>query len=1538
MIRRQLLIVMLLVLALVAAVPATFALVKTGTPPFGSFSGGPDIINNANLNVHFDFPVVNKPGRGQPFSYALSYDNSVWYPSGAVWTHVNKWGWRGVTEITTGYVTYLATQGQCWWPQGPSGHYYYWHIYSVWAYHDPAGDVHSFAGSVSDWAQLGTPCGGGPPSYSMTVTADDGSGYTLAATASPSASLHTRSGALINAPLQSSSGSGSITDRNSNQISTNGLTFTDTLGMTALTASGSGTQSSPLVFTYTGPGGSVSETVRYTNKNIKTNFGCSGITEYTASSVPLVSKIDLPDGTSYTFAYEPTPGYSGYVTGRLASVTLPTGGTISYQYAGSKNGIVCADGSTATLKRFTPDTGSNYWQYAHAENGTAWTTTITDPAGNQTVINFQNIYETERQVYQGTSTLLETVDTCYNGATIPCTGTSIIGAISNRTVQVTLPGVSPAKTYTTYDTYGLPTETDEYDYGPTLVRKTTVSYDRPSGTDCGVTKSYVLDRPCAIQVYDGAPSLKAETDNTYDASGNLLTETHINTGGSPASIQRSFTYSATGVLQTSTDFNSNQTTYTNTSCNNSFPTTISLPMSLSRSMTWHCGGGVPSSVTDENSQPTSLSYENLWRPTSVDLPGGAQVSWTYNDTASPPNVVTTTKLTTSMNRIDTARYDGLGRVTQAQLADPEGDDKVDATYDDLGRTSTVSNPYRSIAEPTYGTDSYTYDALGRVTSIQHSGDSNTVQFSYSGNCATSTDEASKKRTFCTDALGRVTSVTEDPGGLAYQTTYTYDTLGNLTGVNQGGRTRTYVYDMLSRLSQAQTPESGTVNFTYDANGNVLTRVAPKPNQTGSLTVTTTYTYDALNRLTSKTYSDTTPAAYFSYDESTYAGKTLSNTKGRLSHASAAAGAAITIHSYDVAGRTTDYWQCTPYTCPGGTYWGTSYTYDLASDVASWTPPAGYTVTNQISTAQRITQVSSSLNDSTHPGTLAALTYTPWGAVKTLENGCAGASCVQRRETYEYNNRLQPYWIELGTAASPAAQFCLVYNYYQGVGTPTTCSVPSQAASGNNGNMVGYFYRDTPNSALQHKTEFTYDNLNRLTSSIATPVSPGTVSHNLDFSYDRYGNATCVTDAQTNGPCPNWTFNSNNQISTSGFSYDAAGNTTQDGTGAGTHTYQWDAEGRLKSVDDGTTASYVYNALGQRVEKLVSSAYTEIVYGLGGQPIGYHNRTDWTDQFFYLGAAPFAKYQGNVTYFIHGNHLGSTSMVFNHTGGTVAQDEIFYPWGERWDYAGTLYDERFASLGRRDAETGNDPTLFRMYESRLYRWLSPDPGAGSIYNPQSLNRYAYVLNNPVSFIDPLGLDGTPPPGMVCEPSDKDCKHPHRPSCTTMGCVWQYYGNTICFIGGHMGPCPMSQGYFNTGRTDHGYDIFDAMMGAPGTYLTLDIYGNVGFGFDEELWMRTWAFVDYEQSRNRAGLVPISGYVVNKDWDPVQRATSATPAENLAEPKGLIPSVYGKEFRKPGTINQFDWSSITLIQGPGGVIIGGVPNPYTGGRTWLFPYPW
>ena len=86
------------------------------------------------------------------------------------------------------------------------------------------------------------------------------------------------------------------------------------------------------------------------------------ITEYPATSTPLISEIDLPDGTKYSFTYESTAGVSnGAVTGRIASITLPTGGIISYSYSGGCNGSgMNADGSTAILTRTTSDGSKSY--------------------------------------------------------------------------------------------------------------------------------------------------------------------------------------------------------------------------------------------------------------------------------------------------------------------------------------------------------------------------------------------------------------------------------------------------------------------------------------------------------------------------------------------------------------------------------------------------------------------------------------------------------------------------------------------------------------------------------------------------------------------------------------------------------------------------------------------------------------------------------------------------------------------------------------------------------------------------------------------------------------------------------------------------------------------------------------------------------------------------------------------------------------------------------------------------------------------------
>jgi hypothetical protein len=229
----------------------------------------------------------------------------------------------------------------------------------------------------------------------------------------------------------------------------------------------------------------------YVSYTVKTNFGCSGVAEYGPTSNSLVDRITLPDGTFYQFLYEPTPGFAGDVTGRLASVALPTGGTISYAYTGGSNGIVCADGSTAGLTRTTPD---GTWTYARtAGTGAAYTTTVTapklpyDPTNNQTVVQFQGIFETQRQSYQGSAasgTLLQTINTCYNAAVSPCTATAITLPITSQSVLRVWPGplggTTVSRTNTLINTLGQGTEVDEYDYGSgapgPLLRKTLTTW------------------------------------------------------------------------------------------------------------------------------------------------------------------------------------------------------------------------------------------------------------------------------------------------------------------------------------------------------------------------------------------------------------------------------------------------------------------------------------------------------------------------------------------------------------------------------------------------------------------------------------------------------------------------------------------------------------------------------------------------------------------------------------------------------------------------------------------------------------------------------------------------------------------------------------------------------------------------------------------------------------------------------------------------------------------------------------------------------
>ena len=224
----------------------------------------------------------------------------------------------------------------------------------------------------------------------------------------------------------------------------------------------------------------------------------------------------------------------------------------------------------------------------------------------------------------------------------------------------------------------------------------------------------------------------------------------------------------------------------------------------------------------------------------------------------------------------------------------------------------MTNPCRSTPASTCGEVTYQYDGLNRVTGVTEQ-DGSVVYTYYGANVSSnggsgsqmcsgygvgypilSLDEAGTGRQSWTDAFGRLIEVDEpDPAsgsltsGSPTATCYAYDLNNNLTQVvENGSRTRSFTYDSLSRLTQAVNPESGTINYTYDADGNVTTKTSPQANQTGSATTTLSFCYDGLNRMTSKAYTNqscpqSSPAAVYSYDQSSVWGNSLSNPIGRL---------------------------------------------------------------------------------------------------------------------------------------------------------------------------------------------------------------------------------------------------------------------------------------------------------------------------------------------------------------------------------------------------------------------------------------------------------------------------------------------------------------------------------------------------------------------------------------------------------------------------------------------------------------------------------
>jgi hypothetical protein len=268
---------------------------------------------------------------------------------------------------------------------------------------DALGNTHSFPGIFL--ATLGAAC---PGPQSEGAYAADNSGLYLFVNWNNGSPIYTLTDMDGNTQTASSTGGfPAMTDPNGNTISAT----TDTLGQTAMTTTGiglNGQMPGTATFTWTDAlshNQTVTLTPQSPSPTLYTAFGCAA----DGSPIPnstLPASISFPDTSSAGFTWEISPLNGSDYTGRIASITLPTGGTISYAYSGGTNGINCLDGTPATMTRTTPD---GQWVYTHVASTTSPKTTVLAPPTTNFPNGTNTVYTFVMQ-HQGISAALQPLE------------------------------------------------------------------------------------------------------------------------------------------------------------------------------------------------------------------------------------------------------------------------------------------------------------------------------------------------------------------------------------------------------------------------------------------------------------------------------------------------------------------------------------------------------------------------------------------------------------------------------------------------------------------------------------------------------------------------------------------------------------------------------------------------------------------------------------------------------------------------------------------------------------------------------------------------------------------------------------------------------------------------------------------------------------------------------------------------------------------------------------------------------------------------
>ena len=320
------------------------------------------------------------------------------------------------------------------------------------------------------------------------------------------------------------------------------------------------------------------------------------------------------------------------------------------------------------------------------------------------------------------------------------------------------------------------------------------------------------------------------------------------------------------------------------------------------------------------------------------------------------------------------------------------------------------------------------------------------------------------------------------------------------------------------------------------------------------------------------------------------------------------------------------------------------------------------------------------------------------------------------------------------------------------------SVTDQDPGSNN--VMAYTYTHDPlDNITQKSTEhgdytYDYDTLQRLTSA----DNPETQTDEA-FTYDAVGNR--LTDAENTDT---WTYNQNNELEThsnTSYEYDDNGNTVKKTLNGVTTLFFYNLEDRLERVEDESgniITKYGYDPFGRRLWKETSDTKTYFMYadeGLIGEytatgseikTYGWKPGSTW-------GTDPLFMKVGSLYYFYYNDHLGTPQKITSISG-AVVWSATYSSFGKAEVDADSTVENNFRFPGQyADDETGLHYNWHRYYDPTTGRYNRVDPVLSAFELDQKIifilpallkrniqiQAYTYVLNDPIQFIDPFGLD-------------------------------------------------------------------------------------------------------------------------------------------------------------------------------------------------------